>query len=143
MEYANGGELFDYIDKRKRLTEQEACKFFRQIISGIEYLHKLGISHRDLKPENILLDHYKDIKIVDFGLSKIFSRSELLNTPCGSPCYAAPEMVAGLKYSGSSVDIWSCGIILYVMIVGYLPFQVNMNILICRIKIWTCYMIKS
>jgi len=124
MEYANGGELFDYIDQRKKLTEQEACKFFRQIISGIEYLHKLGISHRDLKPENLLLDHNKDIKIVDFGLSIIFNKSELLSTPCGSPCYAAPEMIQGLKYRGSNVDIWSCGIILYTMIVGYLPFEV-------------------
>ena len=93
-------------------------------MSGIEYLHKLGISHRDLKPENLLLDHNKDIKIVDFGLSIIFNKSELLSTPCGSPCYAAPEMIQGLKYRGSNVDIWSCGIILYTMIVGYLPFEV-------------------
>ena len=128
MEYANGGELFYYIDQRKRLPEQEACKFFRQLISGIEYLHKLGISHRDLKPENLLLDHNKDIKIVDFGLSIIFSKSSLLSTPCGSPCYAAPEMIQGLKYGGSNVDLWSCGVILYAMIVGYLPFEVKFNL---------------
>jgi len=94
-------------------------------LSGIEYLHKLGVVHRDLKPENLLLDHKKDIKLVDFGLSNIYSRKELLKTPCGSPCYAAPEMLQSKSYSGLMVDIWSSGIILFAMICGYLPFDVR------------------
>lgn len=98
MEYASGGELFDYIVKHSRLKEVEACKFYQQIISGVEYMHGLSIVHRDLKPENLLLDHDKNIKIVDFGLSNTFSVGETLKTACGSPCYAAPEMIAGKKY---------------------------------------------
>lgn len=123
MEYVSGGELFDYIVLKRRLQELEALKFFQQLISGIEYLHQLRIVHRDLKPENLLLDHKKDIKIVDFGLSNLYGRGELLKTPCGSPCYAAPEMIEGKPYNGLSVDIWSSGIILYAMICGYLPFD--------------------
>lgn len=123
MEYASGGELFDYIVKNTRLKEKEACKYFQQIISGIEYLHELGIVHRDLKPENLLLDHEKNIKLVDFGLSNTYSPGKTLSTACGSPCYAAPEMIAGLEYFGAKVDVWSCGVILYAMICGYLPFE--------------------
>jgi len=123
MEYASGGELFDYIVKRKRLKEPEACKFYQQIISGVEYIHKCGICHRDLKPENLLLDEQKNIKIVDFGLSNTYTDGVLLKTACGSPCYAAPEMIAGKKYHGLASDIWSCGIILYAMTCGYLPFE--------------------
>lgn len=125
MEYAPGDELFKYICNKKRLSEIEACKYFQQIISGVEYLHKLRIVHRDLKPENLLLDHNKDIKIVDFGLSNIYGKGELLKTPCGSPCYAAPEMIDGKRYSGLMVDVWSCGIILFAMICGFLPFDVK------------------
>lgn len=127
MEYASGGELFDHIVLRKRLAESEACRFFHQMINGIDYLHKLGIVHRDLKPENLLLDHKKNIKIVDFGLSNVYAKDELLKTPCGSPCYAAPEMIQGKKYNGLSVDIWSCGIILFAMICGHLPFDDQNN----------------
>lgn len=105
MEYASGGELFDYIVEHTRVPEIEACKFFQQIISGIEYIHKLGVVHRDLKPENLLLDQNKNIKIVDFGLSNTYKNSELLKTACGSPCYAAPEMIAGKQYVGSRVDL--------------------------------------
>ena len=83
MEYANGGELFNYIVKIKHLSETEDCRFFQQIVSGIEYLHKLNIVHRDLKPENLLLDQGNEIKIVDFGLSNIYQNGELLSTPCG------------------------------------------------------------
>jgi len=101
MEYASGGELFDYIVKNTRLKEKEACKFFQQIISGVEYMHRLNIVHRDLKPENLLLDHEHNIKIVDFGLSNTFTEGETLKTACGSPCYAAPEMIAGRKYIGT------------------------------------------
>ncbi len=95
MEYADGGELFDYIVKNSRLSEIEASKFFQELISGIEYLHKMQIVHRDLKPENLLLDYNKGIKIVDFGLSNTYKKDEMLKTACGSPCYAAPEMIAG------------------------------------------------
>ncbi len=123
MEYVSGKELFDYIIKKGKLQEIEACKFYQQIISGIEYLHKLKIVHRDLKPENLLLDSKKNIKIVDFGLSNMYPKNELLSTACGSPCYAAPEMINGDKYNGLLVDIWSSGIVLYAMLCGYLPFE--------------------
>jgi len=123
MEYAPGGELFDYIVANTRLEEQEACKYMQQIISGVEYIHQLKIVHRDLKPENLLLDYNKNLKIVDFGLSNTYSDGELLKTACGSPCYAAPEMIAGKKYSGSKVDIWSCGVIMFALICGFLPFE--------------------
>jgi len=115
--------LFEYIVKRKRLKEQEACKFFQQIISGVEYIHKCGICHRDLKPENLLLDDQNNIKIVDFGLSNTYTPGQTLKTACGSPCYAAPEMIAGKRYHGLGSDIWSAGIILYAMTCGYLPFE--------------------
>jgi 5'-AMP-activated protein kinase catalytic alpha subunit len=123
MEFAQGGELFDYIVKQKRLKELEASKFMQQILSGVEYIHKVKICHRDLKPENLLLDENHNIKIVDFGLSNTYKKGELLKTACGSPCYAAPEMIAGKKYQGLNADIWSCGIILYAMTCGYLPFE--------------------
>ena len=122
-EYAPGGELFDHIVASGKLKESEARKFFKQILEGVEYLHKLNIVHRDLKPENLLLDADNNIKIVDFGLSNLYSKGELLQTACGSPCYAAPEMIAGKKYAGSTVDVWSCGIVLFAMICGYLPFE--------------------
>jgi 5'-AMP-activated protein kinase catalytic alpha subunit len=123
MEYASGGELFDHIVKNNKLKEKEACRFFHQLIAGIEYIHKLHIVHRDLKPENLLLDHKNNIKIVDFGLSNTYKQDELLKTACGSPCYAAPEMIAGKKYVGLSVDIWSAGVILFAAVCGYLPFE--------------------
>ena len=127
MEYIPGKELFDYIVFKHRLQEMEACKFYQQILSGVEYLYKLGIVHRDLKPENMILDSKKNIKIVDFGLSNLYNKNELLETACGSPCYAAPEMINGEKYSGLKVDIWSSGIVLYAMICGYLPFEDDNN----------------
>lgn len=123
MEYAQGGELFDHIVERKRLKEKEASKFFQQIISGVEYIHKLRIVHRDLKPENLLLDKNKHIKLVDFGLSNTYKAGSTLKTAWGSPCYAAPEMIAGKRYHGITVDIWSCGVILFAMVWGYLPFE--------------------
>jgi 5'-AMP-activated protein kinase, catalytic alpha subunit len=123
MEYARGGELFEHIVSHQRIKEREAAKLLQQILSGIEYLHKLGICHRDLKPENLLMDDYNNIKIVDFGLSNMYKDGELLKTACGSPCYAPPEMVAGKKYIGLSADIWSCGVILFAMVCGYLPFE--------------------
>ena len=123
MEYIQGKELFDYIVGKKRLSEIEACNFYQQIISGIEYLGKIRVVHRDLKPENLLLDNKKNIKIVDFGLSNIYPNNELLKTACGSPCYAAPEMINGELYNGLGADIWSSGIVLYAMVCGYLPFE--------------------
>lgn len=123
MEFANSGELFEYIVSHGKVKEQQASRFFSQMLSGLEYLHGLGISHRDLKPENLLLDGDNNIKIVDFGLSNIFKPGDLLKTACGSPCYAAPEMIAGKWYDGSKSDIWSCGIILFAMVCGYLPFE--------------------
>ena len=122
MEYCEGKELFEYIVNRKHLTEREACRYFQQIINGVEYLHLSNVTHRDLKPENLLLDNKKRILISDFGLS-ILSKNynELLSTPCGTPSYAPPEMLKGKKYNGICSDIWSCGIILYTMLVGNLP----------------------
>ncbi|CAG9326816.1 unnamed protein product [Blepharisma stoltei] len=123
MEYVCGGELFDFIVARGKVKENQACLFLQQILSGVEYIHKLGIVHRDLKPENLLLDESRNIKIVDFGLSNTYRPGETLKTACGSPCYAAPEMIAGKRYHGITVDIWSCGVILYAAICGYLPFE--------------------
>lgn len=137
MEHAKGGELFNYIINKRRLNEQEASYFFYQIINGMEYLHKKNIVHRDLKPENLLLTEEKIIKIIDFGLSNEFSHGNLLKTPCGSPCYAAPEMVLGKKYSGIKIDIWSTGIILYAMTCGYLPFEDKKNEILFK-KIIDC-----
>lgn len=125
MEYASGGELFDYIVSQQRVKELEASRFFQQLIDGIEYIYKLKIAHRDLKPENLLLDESNNIKIVDFGLSNLYKENQLLKTACGSPCYAAPEMIAGKAYRGLKVDLWSAGVILFALICGYLPFDDN------------------
>ncbi|KAJ3019705.1 5-AMP-activated protein kinase, catalytic [Thoreauomyces humboldtii] len=122
MEYA-GGELFNYIVNRGRMSEDDARKFFQQIICAVEYCHRHKIVHRDLKPENVLLDEYDQVKIADFGLSNIMSDGEFLRTSCGSPNYAAPEVINGKLYAGSEVDVWSCGVILYVMLCGRLPFD--------------------
>jgi len=127
MEYCEGGELFNYIVKNQRLTEKETAYFFYQIINGVEYIHSKGIVHRDLKPENLLLNENKIIKIIDFGLSNYFDGKNLLHTPCGSPCYASPEMVGGNKYNGFYIDIWAIGIILFAMMCGYLPFEDENN----------------
>ena len=123
MEYCKHGELFDYIVKKEKLSEEESAIFFYQLINGIEYIHSKGISHRDLKPENLLLAENKILKIIDFGLSHEFEGEELLKTKCGSPSYAAPEIICCPYYDGFKVDIWCCGIILYAMLCGYLPFE--------------------
>ena len=129
MEYCEMGELFNYIVNKKRLSENESSFFYYQIIQGLEYIHSLGIVHRDLKPENLLLSKEHLLKIIDFGLSNYFTKGqkELLSTPCGSPCYASPEMVAGKKYDGMKIDVWSTGIILFAMLCGYLPFEDKNN----------------
>lgn len=123
MEFVSGGELFDYIVKQGKLQESEARKFFQQIISGVDYCHRHMIVHRDLKPENLLLDHNMHVKIADFGLSNMMLDGEFLRTSCGSPNYAAPEVISGKLYAGPEVDIWSCGVILYALLCGSLPFD--------------------
>ena len=140
MDYCPGGELFDYIANKIRLNEEESSFFFYQIINAVEYIHSKGIVHRDLKPENLLLNDKNKLKIIDFGLSNYFfpdSEKNLLKTPCGSPCYAAPEMVSGNNYNGFKTDIWAIGIILYAMLVGYLPFEDNDNDILFQ-KILEC-----
>lgn len=123
MEFVSGGELFDYIVKHGKLHEHEARRFFQQIISGVDYCHRHMVVHRDLKPENLLLDHNMHVKIADFGLSNMMLDGEFLRTSCGSPNYAAPEVISGKLYAGPEVDIWSCGVILYALLCGTLPFD--------------------
>ncbi|KAL9651558.1 hypothetical protein ABK040_001503 [Willaertia magna] len=135
MEFVGGGELFDYIVKRGRLSEAEARKFFQQIISGVEYCHRYMVVHRDLKPENLLLDNDNQVKIADFGLSNIMHDGAFLKTSCGSPNYAAPEVITGKLYAGPEVDVWSCGVILYALLCGKLPFdEDNIPTLFKKIK---------
>ena len=132
MECCKEGELFDYIVKKQRLTEEEASNFFYQIINGLEHIHNKGIAHRDLKPENLLLTNDKILKIIDFGLSHEFNGNDLLKTKCGSPSYAAPEIICCPYYDGFKTDIWCCGIILYAMLCGFLPFEGDDNTLLFR-----------
>jgi len=122
LELAGGGELFDYIVARGRLREKEARKFFRQIISGVEYCHSSLVIHRDLKPENLLLDVDGNIKINDFGFSNIMVPGERFSTFCGSVSYVAPEIIKNIKYVGPEIDIWSMGVILYTLVCGRLPW---------------------
>ncbi|XP_064943300.1 SNF1-related protein kinase catalytic subunit alpha KIN10-like [Musa acuminata AAA Group] len=123
MEYVKSGELFDYIVEKGRLQEDEARRFFQQIISGVEYCHRNMVVHRDLKPENVLLDSKWNVKIADFGLSNVMRDGHFLKTSCGSPNYAAPEVISGKLYAGPEVDVWSCGVILYALLCGTLPFD--------------------
>ncbi|RDW87810.1 hypothetical protein BP5796_03504 [Coleophoma crateriformis] len=157
LEYASGGELFDYILNHRYLKDNAARRLFAQLVSGVGYLHKKGIVHRDLKLENLLLDRNRNIIITDFGFANTFNpedelgeeiesnlidrdyvkrmdlnkilpsgsrRGDLMQTSCGSPCYAAPELVVSDSlYTGRKVDVWSCGVILYAMLAGYLPFD--------------------
>ncbi|KAL9407512.1 hypothetical protein AB3S75_046122 [Citrus x aurantiifolia] len=126
LEYVTGGELFDKIASKGRLQEAEGRKLFQQLIDGVSYCHNKGVFHRDLKLENILLDSKGNIKISDFGLSALpqhFRDDGLLHTTCGSPNYVAPEVLANRGYDGATSDIWSCGVILYVILTGYLPFD--------------------
>ena len=127
MEYCEKGELFDYIVNKERLNPAEASLFFYQLINGVEYIHKKGFAHRDLKPENLLLTKEKILKIIDFGLCHDFDGENYLTTKCGSPSYAAPEILKGYPYDGFKTDIWCCGIILYAMLCGYLPFDGDNN----------------
>eukprot|EP00607_Mallomonas_marina_P006248 CAMPEP_0182437152 /NCGR_PEP_ID=MMETSP1167-20130531/84846_1 /TAXON_ID=2988 /ORGANISM="Mallomonas Sp, Strain CCMP3275" /LENGTH=455 /DNA_ID=CAMNT_0024629957 /DNA_START=152 /DNA_END=1519 /DNA_ORIENTATION=- len=132
LELVTGGELFDKIVNEGRFGEEKARFYFRQLVEGVEYCHGLGICHRDLKPENLLLDEKGDLKISDFGLSALYvgdpdadgtSRTELLHTTCGTPNYVAPKVLADQGYDGKKADVWSCGVILYVLLAGFLPFD--------------------
>ncbi|XP_077578227.1 serine/threonine-protein kinase SIK3 homolog isoform X4 [Stigmatopora nigra] len=122
-EYASGGEIFDHLVAYGRMAEKDARKKFKQIVAAVHFCHCRNIVHRDLKAENLLLDHNLNIKIADFGFSNLFSRGQLLKTWCGSPPYAAPELFEGKEYDGPKVDIWSLGVVLYVLVCGALPFD--------------------
>ncbi|XP_050219875.1 CBL-interacting serine/threonine-protein kinase 25 [Mercurialis annua] len=125
MEYVRGGELFAKVAKGK-LKEDIARKYFQQLISAIDFCHSRGVSHRDLKPENLLLDENENLKISDFGLSALpeqLRNDGMLHTQCGTPAYVAPEVLRRKGYDGSKADIWSCGVVLYVLVAGFLPFQ--------------------
>lgn len=125
MEYIKGGELFNKVAKG-RLKEDVARKFFQQLVSAIDYCHSRGVYHRDLKPENLLLDEHGNLKVSDFGLSALANsrrQDGLLHTTCGTPAYVAPEVISRKGYDGAKADIWSCGVILYVLLAGYLPFH--------------------
>lgn len=125
LEYASGGEFYRYIQKKRRLKEHAACRLFAQLISGVHYMHSKGLVHRDLKLENLLLDKNENLLITDFGFVNEFNhKNELMKTSCGSPCYAAPELVVTTKpYEARKADIWSCGVIMYAMLAGYLPWD--------------------
>ncbi|EXJ78734.1 CAMK/CAMKL/GIN4 protein kinase [Capronia coronata CBS 617.96] len=123
LEYVAGGELFDYVSSNGALPEEEAARLYRQIIAGLSYCHGFNICHRDLKPENILLDSQRNIKLADFGMAALQPDGTWLNTSCGSPHYAAPEIIQGDRYRGDKADIWSTGIILFAMLNGFLPFD--------------------
>nr|XP_010919144.1 CBL-interacting protein kinase 9 isoform X4 [Elaeis guineensis] len=126
LEFVNGGELFDKIVKHGRLKEDEARRYFQQLINAVDYCHSRGVYHRDLKPENLLLDSYGNLKVSDFGLSAFapqIREDGLLHTACGTPNYVAPEVLNDKGYDGTASDIWSCGVILFVLMAGYLPFD--------------------
>ncbi|KAF2223531.1 hypothetical protein BDZ85DRAFT_311500 [Elsinoe ampelina] len=124
MEYVPGGELFHYVEEQRGLDEKETVYIFRQIVAALLYCHRMNIHHRDLKPENILLDRDNaQIKLVDFGMAALQPEGKQLTTACGSPHYAAPEVIRSRPYDGAKADVWSCGVILYVMLTGTTPFN--------------------
>eukprot|EP00184_Porphyridium_aerugineum_P000622 CAMPEP_0184691656 /NCGR_PEP_ID=MMETSP0313-20130426/436_1 /TAXON_ID=2792 /ORGANISM="Porphyridium aerugineum, Strain SAG 1380-2" /LENGTH=505 /DNA_ID=CAMNT_0027149409 /DNA_START=87 /DNA_END=1604 /DNA_ORIENTATION=+ len=123
IEFVDGCELFDFLVKRGSLDQDQALNFFQQIVCGLEYCHRRLICHRDLKPENLLLDRNLNVKICDFGMTNLNPPGQFLETSCGSPHYAAPEVVSGDMYNGLEADIWSTGVILYAMVTGRLPFD--------------------
>ncbi|KAJ3302415.1 hypothetical protein HDU76_005524 [Blyttiomyces sp. JEL0837] len=135
LEHVEGGELFDYLVKKGRLAESEALGFFQQIMFGVDFCHRHLICHRDLKPENLLLDKDLNVKVADFGMASLQVTGKMLETSCGSPHYASPEIIKGIKYDGPSADIWSCGVILYALLTGNLPFDdENIRRLLGKVK---------
>ncbi|XP_061825985.1 serine/threonine-protein kinase BRSK2 isoform X6 [Nerophis lumbriciformis] len=141
LELVSGGELFDYLVKKGRLTPKEARKFFRQIMSALDFCHSHSICHRDLKPENLLLDEKNNIRIADFGMASLQVGDSLLETSCGSPHYACPEVIRGEKYDGRKADVWSCGVILFALLVGALPFDDdNLRNLLEKVKLGVFHM---
>ena len=135
MEYCEGGDIMNYIISKGRLSENESLKFFHQLINALFYLHSQSIAHRDVKIDNLLLDSNKDLKLIDFGLSTKYKEDELLNQPCGTIVYAAPEVLDYKDYHGMLADVWSCGIVLYGMLSGFLPFgdsddEINKNMVL-------------
>ncbi|XP_011080461.1 CBL-interacting serine/threonine-protein kinase 3 isoform X1 [Sesamum indicum] len=126
LEFITGGELFDKIVNHGRMKEDEARKYFQQLINAVDYCHSRGVFHRDLKPENLLLDAAGNLKVSDFGLSALSQQVRddgLLHTTCGTPNYVAPEVLNDRGYHGATADLWSCGVILFVLLAGYLPFD--------------------
>uniref|UniRef100_A0A0D9VTE5 non-specific serine/threonine protein kinase n=1 Tax=Leersia perrieri TaxID=77586 RepID=A0A0D9VTE5_9ORYZ len=126
LEYVTGGELFEIIETNGRLKEEEARKYFQQLINAVDYCHSRGVYHRDLKLENLLLDASGNLKVSDFGLSALTEQVKadgLLHTTCGTPNYVAPEVIEDRGYDGAAADIWSCGVILFVLLAGFLPFE--------------------
>ncbi|VFQ94060.1 unnamed protein product [Cuscuta campestris] len=126
LEFVTGGELFDKIVNHGRMREDDARKYFQQLINAVDYCHSRGVYHRDLKPENLLLDAAGKLKVSDFGLSALSQQIRddgLLHTTCGTPNYVAPEVLDDRGYDGSAADLWSCGVILFVLLAGYLPFD--------------------
>ncbi|XP_015582860.1 CBL-interacting serine/threonine-protein kinase 21 [Ricinus communis] len=123
MEYVSGGQLSDKLSYSKKLNESEARKMFQQLIDAVDYCHNRGVYHRDLKPENLLLDNHGRLKVSDFGLSALHKHGDILTTACGSPCYVAPELLTNKGYDGAAADVWSCGVILFELLAGYLPFD--------------------
>ena len=125
MELCPGGDLLNYVRKRRKLTEKNAKYLFKQIMQGIAYMHTIGIVHRDIKLDNILLDGQGNVKIGDFGVSRRVDQDELLFEQCGTPAYIAPEIVQEIGYKGFPVDIWSAGVCLYAILYGNVPFKAN------------------
>ncbi|GFZ06473.1 CBL-interacting protein kinase 21 [Actinidia rufa] len=123
MDYVSGGQLSDKMSYVKRLNDSEARKYFQQLIESVDYCHCRGVYHRDLKPENLLLDAKGNLKVSDFGLSVFQKPGDLLSTACGSPSYVAPEVITNKAYEGATADVWSCGVILFELLAGYLPFD--------------------
>uniref|UniRef100_A0A2P2MGM5 non-specific serine/threonine protein kinase n=3 Tax=Rhizophora mucronata TaxID=61149 RepID=A0A2P2MGM5_RHIMU len=137
LEFVTGGELFDKIVNHGRMREEEARRYFQQLINAVDYCHSRGVFHRDLKPENLLLDAYGNLKVSDFGLSALSQQVRddgLLHTTCGTPNYVAPEVLNDRGYDGATADLWSCGVILFVLVAGYLPFD-DSNLMILYKKI--------
>ncbi|KAG8651827.1 hypothetical protein MANES_06G027400v8 [Manihot esculenta] len=134
MEYVSGGQLSDKLSYSQKLKESEARKMFQQLIDAVDYCHNRGVFHRDLKPENLLLDSKGNMKVSDFGLSALRKHGDVLTTACGSPCYVAPELLANKGYDGAAADVWSCGVILFELLSGYLPFD-DRNLVVLYKKI--------